>query len=493
MARTTTARRTKTALHSTVTLGTTTRPWTLNKTLSILALFLCFVTPQFHLLSLASALPRSKSDNNDLTAITLSFHALTGSPLGQRPQLIPYATCVVLDTLSFNHNHDSDLHNNNNNNARSNFQNLHNSPSSSPSFAFAAASDPHVILNLYSDPYCRTLLSSTVGFWNNTGPALNTLAVRWEGTVPSSMTKRQFGLPGSPPAVDETNKGNDTSNDGGSTIQFTMDPKKGQIVVGLVSAILALGAITGTYQVYQAAQYEIPPRSTKKNRAFRNERPPSVRLIGEKKVRRRDAYYVKPSRPESANPSVLTMIGETPLVVGTESTEFNNNNNNNNNSRSSTAASNGSSRNSSSSYIVDLAQMTNQPYRQSTLSSSSTPFDSSKSHQQQQAQEYIREDLLAGSIIVHIDHDNDAGVGIGVGVGVGVRVDDGRSKSAHFRESTLGEISDNTFFGRPSIQPEHFVTHDSYDTLSYPSSSATATATDLRALANNERHGDFTL
>ncbi|KAF9274439.1 hypothetical protein BGZ68_000685 [Mortierella alpina] len=69
--------------------------------------------------------------------------------------------------------------------------------------------------------------------------------------------------------------------------QWVMDPSKGRIVVGLVSAVMVIGVAIGIVQVYRASQYVAPP---KKYKAV------STAVVGGKKVKKKDAYFKKPVR-----------------------------------------------------------------------------------------------------------------------------------------------------------------------------------------------------
>ncbi|KAG0324806.1 hypothetical protein BGZ99_001422 [Dissophora globulifera] len=79
----------------------------------------------------------------------------------------------------------------------------------------------------------------------------------------------------------------------GSGDRFVMDPAKGRIVVGLVSAVLAIGVIIGVCQVYSAAQYVPPPPKPKPKKA--------VGKVGGKKIKKKDAYFKKPVRDERSS------------------------------------------------------------------------------------------------------------------------------------------------------------------------------------------------
>ncbi|KAI1307295.1 hypothetical protein EDD11_004546 [Mortierella claussenii] len=168
-------------------------------------------------------------------------------------------------------------------------------------YVSVTASHDHAALNLYQDSFCQVLIRSAVGHWNNTDPVANIVAIRWEGTAPSTDAPGTLSPNAFPPGMAVQTKV-PAATDGD---RFMMDPSKGKIVVGLVAAVLAVGVMIGVYQVYQAAQYVPPP---KKAAGPRNEKP-ERRLIGEKKVKRRDAYFKKPVKTMTDEAQLLTNSG----------------------------------------------------------------------------------------------------------------------------------------------------------------------------------------
>ncbi|KAF9173601.1 hypothetical protein BGX21_002675 [Mortierella sp. AD011] len=171
-------------------------------------------------------------------------------------------------------------------------------PDTGGSYASVVANDIQAALNLYNGPYCQILQTGTVGMWNNTDTMTGISSVRWEGSStnpPGTLNPTGFPLI-NPPKSNETDS--DTGDDGTETnnnnnnVTFTMDPSKGRVLVGLVSAILAIGIIVGVYQVYEAAQYIPPPKKSKKTVGE------GGGIVGAKKVKKGQAYYKKPPKED---------------------------------------------------------------------------------------------------------------------------------------------------------------------------------------------------
>ncbi|KAI1317962.1 hypothetical protein EDD11_007484 [Mortierella claussenii] len=182
--------------------------------------------------------------------ISLSFLDASGASIGE-PQVIPWGECVNLD-------------------------------STKGAYSSVSSSNPQAALNLYSSEYCQILAASTVGNWPNTGNVASMAAIRWEGTAPSSLapgTVRPEGFPKGMVVQTQVPKSE------GDNEVWSMDPAKGQLLVGLVSGVLAVGVLIGVYQVYRAAQYVPPPQTPKKQTG-----------LNTKKIKKKDAYYKKPAK-----------------------------------------------------------------------------------------------------------------------------------------------------------------------------------------------------
>ncbi|KAF9992949.1 hypothetical protein BGZ80_001195 [Entomortierella chlamydospora] len=173
-------------------------------------------------------------------------------------------------------------------------------PDTEGSYASAVASDTQAALNLYSGPYCQILQTGAVGMWNNTDATAGIASIRWEGSstdLPGTLNPAGFPLI-NPPKSNETGSetGSDTKHNGTKTSNsddtFIMDPSKGRVLVGLVSAILAVGIIIGVYLVYEAAQYIPPPKKPKKTAGE------GGGIVGAKKVKKGQAYYKKPPKED---------------------------------------------------------------------------------------------------------------------------------------------------------------------------------------------------
>ncbi|KAF9434577.1 hypothetical protein BGZ76_007785 [Entomortierella beljakovae] len=213
-------------------------------------------------LSFVSILLSVLSHNNALVAaqdgatITLSFLNAEGTVVGQ-PQSISYATCTTLIVP----------------------QPIN---PGEVSYTTVRATDLRAGLNLYAGSYCQLNQGSTVGQWKNEGYAANILAVRWEGTADAIYPTGVYRPDDFPHRMNVQQK--ITPN------RFTLDPSKGKILVGLVSVVLAIGVITGIYQVYKASLYVAPPKKPKKEKKSNG--------LNIKKVKKKDAYYRKPIRED---------------------------------------------------------------------------------------------------------------------------------------------------------------------------------------------------
>ncbi|KAG0213795.1 hypothetical protein BGX33_002671 [Mortierella sp. NVP41] len=150
-------------------------------------------------------------------------------------------------------------------------------------YATIKSDDPRAALNLYAQEQCQLPTSSSVGSWPNTGLALNTLAVRWEGTAPTDRATGELNPVLFPPRLEIQKNMN---------AQWAMDPSKGIVIVGIVSGVLVIGVAIGLYQVYVAAQFKPPPKKQKKPKTGLNI----------KKVKKKDAYYRKPVRTDDPAP-----------------------------------------------------------------------------------------------------------------------------------------------------------------------------------------------
>ncbi|KAF8925311.1 hypothetical protein BGZ58_000919 [Dissophora ornata] len=138
-------------------------------------------------------------------------------------------------------------------------------------------------------------MSSTIGKWNNTSPVANMTAIRWEGKTPDTDTPGTLSPTAWPPGMAVQTKvpnADGGSDSGKKADSFQMDPSKGRIVVGLVSAILIIGVLIGVLQVYNAAQYVPPPKIRV---------DPSRGQVGGKKVKKNQAYYKKPAKDDQSS------------------------------------------------------------------------------------------------------------------------------------------------------------------------------------------------
>ncbi|KAF8977559.1 hypothetical protein BGZ46_007294 [Entomortierella lignicola] len=212
--------------------------------------------------------PAVTAPNSKLLSFT--FQDNTGAVLGQIDS-IPLSSCVAIDPTN---------------------------PSvggSDGNFASVVASDTQAALNLYSDVNCKVLQSGAVGMWNNAGSVANVAGASWVGTAPSTDspgTLVSAGFPALPitttiPEPTQTPDANNTSSANGG---LSMDPSKGRVLVILVSCILVIGIIVGVYQVYEASLYTAPPKKAKKKK--------NDGLVGAKKIKKKNAYFVKPGAQE---------------------------------------------------------------------------------------------------------------------------------------------------------------------------------------------------
>ncbi|KAF9955026.1 High affinity Ca2+/Mn2+ P-type ATPase-like protein, partial [Modicella reniformis] len=183
-----------------------------------------------------------------VSTISLSFKNESGIEVGQ-PLVVPFASCVPFTV--------------------------------EVPYASVTASDNYAALNLYQDTYCQVLSSSSVGQWSNVDPVLGMLAVRWEGTAPSSRAPGSLS-PEAFPKIDT------------DEIVWVIDPSRGRIVVALVSGLLAIGVMIGAYHVYKAAQFKPPPKKPKKQKQ-------SGGGLNIKKIKKKDAYFKKPVRNDQQN------------------------------------------------------------------------------------------------------------------------------------------------------------------------------------------------
>ncbi|KAG0283784.1 hypothetical protein BGZ96_011835 [Linnemannia gamsii] len=189
--------------------------------------------------------------------ITYAFYDAAGAQIGESIPL-PKIKCTTLNVAALN----------------------------GQAYATVKTSQDRSALNLYSEGLCQFATASSVGYWPNTAPTNDIFAIRWEGDAPAdratgnvSSTAFEKGL--------EVQPYNPVNDDG--TVKnpvWVVDPAKGRIVVGIVSAVMVIGVIIGIYQVYVAAQYKPPPKKPKKPKTGLNI----------KKIKKKDAFYRKPVR-----------------------------------------------------------------------------------------------------------------------------------------------------------------------------------------------------
>ncbi|KAF9151255.1 hypothetical protein BG015_006891 [Linnemannia schmuckeri] len=206
--------------------------------------------------------------------ITYSFYDETGNPIGQSFPIIKLkCTPINLSSLA------------------------------GQTYTTIRTSDLRSALNLYNDGMCQIGIASSVGEWSNTLSTNGTVAVRWEGTAPADRATGSI----SPVTFDkglEVQPYNPVDDDGTSKKDpvWVMDPSKGRIVVGIVSAVMVIGVAIGIYQVYVAAQYKPPPKKPKKPKTGLNI----------KKIKKKDAYYRKPIRTTEDSATFQRLENDSP-------------------------------------------------------------------------------------------------------------------------------------------------------------------------------------
>ncbi|KAF9539884.1 hypothetical protein EC957_004892 [Mortierella hygrophila] len=171
-------------------------------------------------------------------------------------------------------------------------------------YASIQTSDGRSALNLYSDAVCQVGVASSVGEWPNVSPSAGIVAVRWEGAAPADRPTGNVSVVTFDKGL-ETQPYNPVDDDGTSSSKdpvWVMNPSKGRVVVGLVAAILVLGVAVGIYQVYVAAQYKPPPKKPKKPKTGLNI----------KKIKKKDAFYKKPSRTTENGAAFQRLEGDGP-------------------------------------------------------------------------------------------------------------------------------------------------------------------------------------
>ncbi|KAK3826950.1 MAG: hypothetical protein JOS17DRAFT_240129 [Linnemannia elongata] len=274
-------------------------------------------------LFLFTSLVNAQAATNSTASITISFVDTSGTPLpGSQPQTITQSACIPLNilatppttattTTTATPDDETDPPN--------------NSTNPVTIYATATASDQHAALNLYTDIYCQVMVSATVGFWNTstTTPSLTGIkAIRWEGTAPATITPGTLS-PVAFPSNMTTQALAPVEEDGTPKKkhqhkhqEFVMDPARGRAVVGLVSAILFVGIVIGSREVYKAAQYVPPMRSRpgsilsgKSGRGFGGYGGYSgdgsvIGTVGTKRVKKKEAYYRKPTASSFSSSSV---------------------------------------------------------------------------------------------------------------------------------------------------------------------------------------------
>ncbi|KAH7059479.1 hypothetical protein BKA57DRAFT_444946 [Linnemannia elongata] len=211
--------------------------------------------------ALCSLLPSVVAQAAAPEQITYSFYDENNNPIGQANIPILKLKCTPIDISSLN----------------------------GLNYTTIRTSDDHSALNLYNDGQCQLGLASSVGFWNKTAsPNNEILAVRWEGPAPADREPGSVSTTTFPKGL-ETQPFNPVGDDGSPKKKdpvWVMDPAKGRVVVGIVSAVLVIGVAIGVYLVYVAAQYKPPPKKPKKPKTGLNI----------KKIKKKDAYYRKPVR-----------------------------------------------------------------------------------------------------------------------------------------------------------------------------------------------------
>ncbi|KAF9088529.1 hypothetical protein BGX29_000229 [Mortierella sp. GBA35] len=271
-----------------------------------------FILCHFLLLSNIATMVSAQSTTTDAGTITLSFLDTLGNPLGPQPQSISRSACTPLNTSAFTTTTITTTISDPEDPTTTTTDDI-NTPTAG-TYALATASDQHAALNLYADDYCQIMVSSAVGLWNNTGSLTGMKAIRWEGTAPLSLAPGTLGAVAFPPnmapqalsPVDEDGTPKKKHHDKPHQ-QFIVDPSKGRILVGFVSAILIIGIIFGAHQVYKAAQY-VPPNGGIRSRpgsilSGSGKGGPGYGGVGAKKIKKKDAYYRKPTTAMVASPN----------------------------------------------------------------------------------------------------------------------------------------------------------------------------------------------
>ncbi|KAF9366233.1 hypothetical protein BGX34_004922 [Mortierella sp. NVP85] len=197
--------------------------------------------------ALAALAPAVAAQEQPANAISLSFLDETGAAAGDTLN-VPFAECITI-------------------------------PLEGSNYATVTSTFEKAALNLYQDLQCQTLASSAVGGWPNADEVFNMGSVRWEGEAPASRPPGSLSPTAFPKEmkVQKPRDPNHPSN-------WVMDPSKGRIVVGLVAIVLVVGVLIGAIQVYRASQYKPPPKKPKQ----------STGVVGNKKVKKKDAYFKKP-------------------------------------------------------------------------------------------------------------------------------------------------------------------------------------------------------
>ncbi|KAG0237468.1 hypothetical protein BGX31_003593 [Mortierella sp. GBA43] len=200
------------------------------------------------LLAAAIAVLAPTAHAQDHKILSLTFHNEAGGSLGQ--QTIPYAECT---------------------------------PLTQEAFASVTSTDSQAALNLYEDRWCQTVVRSTVGEWSKVEEVQGVITIRWEGTAPSDRAPGSLSTDAFPEKmfVQKPISGPDA---------WVMDPAKGKMVVILVAAVLLIGIMIGSVQVYRAAQYTPPPKKPKKQTG-----------LNVKKIKKKDAYFKKPPRNDAGH------------------------------------------------------------------------------------------------------------------------------------------------------------------------------------------------
>lgn len=206
--------------------------------------------------ALCSLLPSVVAQTTAPGEITYSFYDETGNQIGQTYPL-PKVKCTLIDISSLN----------------------------GVNYTSFRTSDDRSALNLYTDSMCQIGVGSSVGTWPNVDPSKDIAAVRWEGAAPADRATGIFSVVTFAKGL-EVQPFNPVDDNGNSKKDpvWVMDPSKGRVVVGIVSAVLVIGVAIGIYQVYVAAQFKPPPKKPKKPKTGLNI----------KKIKKKDAYYRKP-------------------------------------------------------------------------------------------------------------------------------------------------------------------------------------------------------